>query len=207
MGKIFSAILGILDGIWGLFTSVAEAVVGLGLMPLVSAISVLLNVIINAVCELMQIMGAAIVKVLAIDIGSGNSLFELFVGEIDWIYPYMQAISWAFIFMFMVTALVKCMASSKTNETPLQIIGCSAMACVFSVGAPTFIIAFERVFNTFYTAIVSTQFSEELAFKGFATAATDYIRAGGLDNFFEKQMSALIGCFLLMLVIQTGHPR
>ena len=201
MGKIFSAILGILDGIWGLFTSVAEAVVGLGLMPLVSAISVLLNVIINAVCELMQIMGAAIVKVLAIDIGSGNSLFELFVGEIDWIYPYMQAISWAFIFMFMVTALVKCMASSKTNETPLQIIGCSAMACVFSVGAPTFIIAFERVFKTFYTAIVSTQFSEELAFKGFATAATDYIRAGGLDNFFEKQMSALIGCFLLMLVI------
>ena len=200
MGKIFAAIMGIIDDILGGFASVPEAVVGLALAPLVTAISVLFNVLINAVCELMEITGTSIVKVLAVDIGSGNSLFELFFGKVSWILPYMRTISWAFIFMFMLTALIKCMSTANANETPFQIIGCSAIACVLTVGAPVFIIAFEKVFNTFYSAIISSQFSQKLAFDGFATAATDYIRGGGLENFYDKQMSALIGCFLLLLV-------
>ena len=201
LGKIFSAILGIVEDILGGFASVAEAVVGLQLMPLVSAVSVLLNVLINAVCELMEMVGGATVKVLAIDIGSGTSLFEVFFGKIDWIFPYMRTISWTFILLFMFSALVHCLSSPNADETPLQIIGCSALACVFTIGAPIFIIAFEKVFNSFYSVIVSKFFAEDLSFGGFASAATDYIRGGGLENFFGKQMSAMIGCFLLLVVV------
>ena len=65
--NLWDVIAGVAQTIWDLFTTTADAVAGLGLMPFASTIGAILNALINAICQFMANISQSVVGMFQID--------------------------------------------------------------------------------------------------------------------------------------------
>lgn len=69
-----------------IFASVSEAVVEFAIAPVLTLLIGLFSALTTALCEIMGLLGTSIPSMFLMDIGTGQSFFEITVGGLDvWI--------------------------------------------------------------------------------------------------------------------------
>lgn len=206
IGNFFAAVLdaiaGIGEGILSAFATVADAVIGLMLVPFASLFGAMTNAGVNGVCELMEITGRSTIGLFSLDIGSGSSIFEIVVGGIGWVTPAMRVGGMCLLFFIFLTGMVKIMlAPERPIETPGSLVAGTFAAGICVAGAPILFNVFQRVFQTFLTAILGFNKTEDLDFSGFATSAQTFVQGGDLEVSVGAQVASVVTCVVYFILI------
>lgn len=201
---VFDVIAGIGEGIMSLFATVADAVVGLAIVPFASLFGALANWGVNALCELMELLGVSTYGLFRIDIGTGKSMFEIVVGGIGWLTPIMRLGGMCLVFFIFISALAKIMVSPDgSRETPGSLIGATLASGILVYAIPTILKAFERLFNEFLSATLTTVAPGDLNFSGFASAAQTFVQGGSLEVSIGAQVASVVTCIVFLILILT----
>ena len=206
IGNFFAAVLdaiaGIGEGILSAFATVADAVIGLMLVPFASLFGAMTNAGVNGVCELMEITGRSTIGLFTLDVGSGSSILEILVGGIGWLTPAMRIGGMCLLFFIFLTGMVKIMlAPEHPSETPGALVAGTFAAGICVGGAPILFSAFQRVFQTFLTAILGFNRTEDLDFSGFATSAQTFVQGGDLEVSVGAQVASVVTCVVYFILI------
>lgn len=99
-GYVWDGILAIGAWLLGIIGSVADVISGLAIMPLVSLIAAIVDVLSNAMIGLMGIVGPTTVSMFKLDIGNGSSLFETVFGSMTSEIQIMIILAYSLTFLF-----------------------------------------------------------------------------------------------------------
>lgn len=200
--SVFGGIVSsIVDFIKGLF----ETAAGIQLLPFASMLGFFLNLLIDAVCSLMTLVGQGTLGLFEPNIGTGKSLFEIVIGSIEKYNQAFQIISMSMLFLLYLINIIRVMATppSESDDTPGFLTAKTILAGFFIGWAPDIIIFFEtKFFNPFYMFILGQKSAEEFDFSSFATTAQHYISTGyenGLS--IEAQVASIAACMLLSILV------
>lgn len=206
IGNFFAAVLdtiaGIGEGILSAFATVADAVVGLMIVPFASLFGAITNAGVNGVCELMELTGRGTIGLFTLDVGSGSSIFEIVVGGIGWVTPAMRLGGMCLLFFIFLTGMAKIMlAPERPQETPGALIAGTLAAGICVGGAPVLFTAFQRLFQAFLTAILGFNNTDDLDFSGFATSAQTFVQGGDLEISVGAQVASVATCVVYFILI------
>lgn len=194
---------GIASGVVEFFGSVANAVAGLGLLPLAGLIGALLNVAINAICNLMSLAGQSTIGLFSLNIGSGVSIFEVALGWSDDIGVILKALALTLLAIIFFSQLVRLMMAPPTgqDDTPLGLIARTVASGLLISFGPQIVITVEQIFAVFFTWALDIHDISQLDFSGFATAAQLYIQGGGIDIAATAQIASIATSVLLLVMV------
>lgn len=204
-GYVWDGILAIGAWLLGIIGSVADVISGLAIMPLVSLIAAIVDVLSNAMIGLMGIVGPTTVSMFKLDIGNGSSLFETVFGSMTSEIQIMIILAYSLTFLFCVMALIRNSAPDAREHSVVLIL--RATLCMGGITiAPKLVVWTEQFFGMFCSTILANAADVEHNFFGtslqwFLADATE----GHLPVSFGAQMAGLTGCvvYLVMLIMIT----
>lgn len=200
--KVFGFIAGIREGILAAYATVADAVVGLMLVPFASLFGALTNAGVNGVCELMELTGRGTIGLFCVDAGTNGSLFDIMVGSIAWINPTMRIGGLCLVFFIFLCGMVKLMITSgKPSESPGVLICTTFVSGVLVSSAPLVFSQFQKIFNAFLSAIMGYNTTGDLNFSGFATSAQTFVQGGSLEISLGAQVASVVTCVVYFILI------
>lgn len=125
-------------------------------------IEAIVGVFLKAVAYIADVFGNSIVGLLTMDIGSGNSIFDIIFSSIGNFYQYFIVIAIAFLAINYVWQLSKMMFLAQgSNDTVLSLTGWTIIAGILIYCGRYIIYTFEGFFNIIYTALLSVNLEGE----------------------------------------------
>ena len=182
------------------FGSVLAFIKALAVMPLLSFLGAIVDIILSSICSIMTISANSAVSLFKPDIGTGSSLFDLLLKGYSGIIPMMRVISLAFIFIITVSSLCKIMFHSQADETPTSVITGAIVAGIMASCAPFLIVQMEKIFLAIYSGPMS-MVPKKANFQLFALAITKHLSATAKFRDFGPQLEGLMITFLLVVLM------
>lgn len=184
------------------FGSVLDFVAALKVLPLVSFVAAIVDVIIDGICYLMTKVANSALMLFKPDIGTGSSMFELALQGYSGIIPFLRMIAIAFIFIILISSLAKIIINPQADETPMSVITGAIVAGILSTCAPFLVVQAEKFFLVIYSGLLK-MVPAEADFELFATSANVFLVDGAASKvgaLMEGMMTSVLLLILLLMI-------
>lgn len=185
------------------FGSVLDFIAALEVLPLVSFVAAIVDVITNAVCYMMTTIANSAVLLFRPDIGTGGSMFELVLKGYSGIIPFLRTLSIAFIMIILISSLSKIIINPQANETPMSVITGAIIAGILSTCAPFLVVQAEKLFMVLYSGLLK-MVPAETNFQNFASSATVFIADGSASKYGALMEGLMTSVLLLILLLMIA---
>lgn len=182
------------------FASVAEAVAEFAISPGLSLLTALFSSLTNLICEGLSILASAAAGMFHMDIGTGASLFERVLGGFPMWMPLMQVMAMTLLCLFLITAIMKMIASPNSNETPQSVVGMTFVAGGAIYLGPYFVVWVENgLCSPVYDFLLTWGNTTHVDALNIAGAVNDFMIEDA--RFFEPtQGDTLLASFVLFFL-------
>ena len=191
-----------------IFSSVADAVVALKLLPLTGLIGLVLSILITLVGNLLTTLtncGLKLFSVMSLESGTGNTPFEILYSEfLPSASGIIQLMAFVFLFFVLLFGLVRIMASPDTRDTPFGLILKTIFAGIFIISGKAGLMHFSKIMNLFFQGVIGNVADTELVFDDFTIAVMEAFAAeaeSGNFTFTGAQMEAIVCSMLLLFLL------
>lgn len=127
------------------FVSVSSAVTSFAITPIFTLLISLFTSLTSALCELMELLGTSIPSMFLLDIGTGQSFFEIVVGGLGLWMDITRVMGFCLLVFFAFSAILRCMATmdSQGVDSPVRIVVMSVICSVLIYRGPSIIVFVE----------------------------------------------------------------
>ena len=128
-----------------IFASVSEAVVEFAIAPVLTLLIGLFSALTTALCEIMGLLGTSIPSMFLMDIGTGQSFFEITVGGLDVWMGITRVIAFCLLALFTFSAIIRSMTSleSRGVDSPVRVVVMTVVCAILIYAGPSIVIFIE----------------------------------------------------------------
>ena len=128
-----------------IFASVSEAVVEFAIAPVLTLLIGLFSALTTALCEIMGLLGTSIPSMFLMDIGTGQSFFEITVGGLDVWMDITRVIAFCLLALFTFSAIIRSMTSleSRGVDSPVRVVVMTVVCAILIYAGPSIVIFIE----------------------------------------------------------------
>ena len=154
----------------------------------------------------MESLGKSVLGFFNLDIGTGESTFELVVGDLGSLMRVLQILAMVFVFFFFLTAIIRSMTSADgRGGNPTGIVITTFVAGVMVYEGPVLVNTTMKLFNVFYQKCVQVLAGTETSFSTMGTAIVDAVEnspstLAASEPYTAAVASTILSFFLILLV-------
>lgn len=201
----------LLSAIFSVFGTVADVVAGLALVPLVTWVNILVDLVISVASGILTKLGNICLELFAynpLNIENGRSIFEMIFKSVSDLSSWICYCAFALLLLLYIYQMVKIMTTADVRETsPIELTFKTFIAGFLIFNGKTVIIEIAKVFDLFYQYLLGNRTSGSLDFlllgqKARLVMADDSIMTA---ISYTGQLRALVGSAILLgLILLIG---
>lgn len=186
-----------------IFASVSEAVVEFAIAPVLTLLIGLFSALTTALCEIMGLLGTSIPSMFLMDIGTGQSFFEITVGGLDVWMDITRVIAFCLLALFTFSAIIRSMTSleSRGVDSPVRVVVMTVVCSILIYAGPSIVIFIEtKLCAPIYNFLLTWgQVDIDFSALNLADTLSDFMKE---DNVFLEptQGTTLLASVILFFV-------